>query len=335
MTTVWQATVVALVLLISVARAEPAAESAARDAAAAPALPPAQVEEAGRLVASLATVDDAQQTAARQRLVELGPAAVAPLAAVLRDPKAPMHHRMAVTETLAEVGRPARAAMVAALDDPDTFARASATQVLGLIGDTQTLRALLKPLGDADPYVRDKAAWALGRIGNAGALPDLVKAFREDTSLDVRTTAADAIGRLASRAGVEPLVEGLKDPQPRLRAASAEALGLMGPILASGARGELGRKKAAAALTAALADTHWTVRASAAEALGLLRDADAVRPLADLLSDPDVRLVAVRAIGRIGSRAAKRILQDTAANHAAEAVRRAAQEALQAGQAPG
>lgn len=290
--------------------------------------------DAARLVAALASVDEVAQTDARRQLAAMGDAAVAPLMEVLLDRKAPVHHRMAVGETLIAVGQPVQAALIGALDHPDTFALATAAQVLGLVGDAQAVRVLVKALHDTEPYVRDKAAWALGWLGEGSAMDDLVRVFREDPSVDVRTTSAKALGRLGCRAAVEPLVEGLEAPRPRVRAASAEALGLMGPLLASGVRGELGRKKAAAALVAALADEHWTVRAVAAEALGLMKEPTAAEPLIALLADTDVRMAAVKALGRIASRPAKQALAKVAASEKDESVRQAAEEAIRSMKKP-
>jgi len=288
---------------------------------------PASAAAAARLVADLASVDEKVQTEARKRLAALGEAAVAPLMKVLGDAAAPQPHRLAAAETLAAVGRPAQAALIGTLKHADTFVRATAARTLGLTGDVQAVGAVLDALRDKEPAVREKAAWALGQLGNAAALLDLIAALRTDPSLDVRTTAADALGRLGCRAAIEPLIEGLEDEQPPIRAASAKALGLMGPLLASGARGELGRKKAVAALLAALADKHGTVRADAAEALGLMRERTAAESLANLLADADLRMVAIEALGRIDERAALRALEKVAADTKDESLRGAAEAA--------
>lgn len=302
---------------------EPAAQPpAATDAA------PVTPEEVQRLVASLATGDDAQRTAARKRLSEAGQAAVAPLVEMLADAQAPPARRAAAAEALVAVGRSSQSALVDALGHADPFVRASAAAALGQTRMVECVPAVMRCLGDREAAVREGAAKALGHLGDAGAADGLARIFRKDASAEVRTAAVEALGRLACRAAIEPLVEGLSDPELAVRRVSATGLAGMGTTLAAGRRGELGRRRAAAALVAALADKDALVRTRATEALGLMKEKEAVDAIGALLDDADARLAAVQALARIKTPQSQRVLTEAAAHHADATVREAAGKAL-------
>lgn len=118
-------------------------------------------------------------------------------------------------------------------------------------------------LSDAEPEVRREAVGVIGWLQAASALADLTRLAGSDGDASVRRAATGALG-LSS------------DPQPVLPA-----------------------------LRAALADSDWTVREEAAATLGKLRSAEAVTPLSRALVDDfwQVRLAAVRALGRLGTAA--------------------------------
>jgi HEAT repeat protein len=274
---------------------------------------PAEPGEVKRLAETLAASDESRRNAAAQRLAELGDAASGTLVDLLSNSQTPMTQRAAAAEALLAVGRPATPALVTVLTDENPFVRAKAAEVLGAIGDRTAVRPLARILGDREPTVRDKAAWALGLLGDLEAATPLADLLRRDASLDVRMTAVTALGRLSCRASVEPLLEGLQGEPPRLRAASARAIGGMGEMLASGVRGEIGRAKAGEALMIALQDKDLAVRAAAIDALGALKEQRAVDPLAALVDDLQLGPSAIKAIGRIGTNHARRALQKLAA----------------------
>ena len=127
--------------------------------------------------------------------------------------------------------------------------------------------ALARELANPDPGIAVRAAGALGSMG-APAVPALASALTSAPD-DVRVAAAFGLLRAAA-AGTDitparaALLTSLKHADPRLRARSAEVLGLLvaearlshseaGPVIAS--------------LTAALGDSDPAVAFSAAEAL--------------------------------------------------------------------
>jgi len=153
------------------------------------------------------------------------------------------------------------------------------------MGDGE-LDDLLNLLRSADEESREAAALALGRFG-AAAVEPLTNLLAGDSS-DVRWWAARALAEVGGEGAAEPLVSALADPDPDVRACAALALG------------RIGAEAAAPVLADRLADESVFVASVAADALSLI-GRPAVAPLTEKLRDerPYVRLLAVRALGRI------------------------------------
>jgi HEAT repeat protein/Uri superfamily endonuclease len=147
---------------------------------------------------------------------------------------------------------------------------------------------LLEILISGDDESREAAALALGRFG-AVATRRLAVLLIEGNQ-DARWWAARALAEVGKDGTVPPLVDALDDRDPDVRACAALALG------------RIGDGSAAPALAARLADESAFVAGIAADALSMIGEG-AVGALAERLSDenPHVRLLAVRALGRIRS----------------------------------
>ena len=101
---------------------------------------------------------------------------------------------------------------------------------------------LVALLAHADPEVRATAAELVGLLGGAGEAEHLVGRLA-DRSATVRGRAAIALGRLGATEAYGDLDGTLADRAPQVRAAAAEALGLIGderafPILLDVARND-------------------------------------------------------------------------------------------------
>jgi HEAT repeat protein len=64
------------------------------------------------------------------------------------------------------------------LSDDDEVSRWKAAEVLGRMGDPESVNELISTLWDDDPRVRLKAAWALGRIGDRRGYAPLQRLYR-------------------------------------------------------------------------------------------------------------------------------------------------------------
>jgi len=113
---------------------------------------------------------------------------------------------------------------------------------------------LIRALNDADSDVRSNAADVLGKIGGFRAVRTLIRALN-DADLNVCRRAADALGRIGEPA-VEPLIKALNDSDiQRVRVNAADALATIGD------------NRAVEPLERALNDADSDVRKSAATAL--------------------------------------------------------------------
>jgi Uri superfamily endonuclease len=154
--------------------------------------------------------------------------------------------------------------------------------------DDGELDGLLQTLTTGSEEGREAAALALGRFGEAAIEPLAALLARSDA--DIRWWTARALAEVGGCGAVSLLAGALVDADPDVRACAALALG------------QIGEGAAAPTLAARLADESAFVASIAADALSMLGE-PAVETLVGMLShdSPHVRLLSVRALGRIKS----------------------------------
>ncbi|WP_233578208.1 HEAT repeat domain-containing protein [Tautonia sociabilis] len=118
--------------------------------------------------------------------------------------------------------------LVAALEggEESVATQAAICRTLGALDRPEALTALRKAALAEDPIVRAEACRALGAIGTAEDATILARVMTADTSRDCRVAAIEALGDLEEvdpRIGLT-LVEGMRNPDPAIRAASYQAL---------------------------------------------------------------------------------------------------------------
>ena len=96
---------------------------------------------------------------------------------------------------------------------------------LGKIGDARAVDTLIALTRSPSNYVRGEAITALQVIGDARAVPAFMNVLVKDKNKIRRIQAAEGLAQLADPRAAEPLRIALFDPQPRVRAAAANALG--------------------------------------------------------------------------------------------------------------
>jgi HEAT repeat protein len=160
--------------------------------------------------------------------------------------------------------------LLAGLRSSTERTRGISTFELGKLGPdaVETVPLLANLLAtDANLDVRWSAAWALGRMGSDDGVPALARAVVHDRDPDVRAEAASGLGRVACRRrprsslSVDVLRGALHDRDSLVREEAAAALGRL-------------RLDAAAALpelTACMTDRHPLVRSRAADAVAAVR----------------------------------------------------------------
>ena len=217
----------------------------------------------------------------------------------------------------------AAAILTVLLWGPSTTALGGQTQTAAVSPVTKQWIADLKSI---DPVKRTQAADQLGSLRVRPAVPDLV-AVLSDKDPRVREASAFALGEIADQDAANHLSRLLAgDTDASVRASSAFALGMLEDT------------KSVSALLDSLDDSSAEVRSAALVALGLMRDQDDVEDIEEMLNDPslDVRYDAVWALGQIGDPDSAERLRSTLVNVdlvqftpvAREAFREAVQAAL-------
>jgi len=229
--------------------------------------------------------------------------------------------RQAAAAALGQIGDPSAVApLIEALNDKEIALRRAATAALVQIGDPRALEPLNRALQDGDPAVRELAADALAKLGwhpdeaasgatywivqrqwdrcveiGAPAVPPLIDALRDEDP-DVRRAAAEALGQIAAR-----------QADAAVGARAAEPLGVLlrqDPHARQAAAGVLGRIGAPAVrpLIAALEQEGGDeqVRDAATGALAQIGP-PAVEALIAALGHKQARTAAARALGQIGA----------------------------------
>ncbi len=111
------------------------------------------------------------------------------------------------------------------LKSQDGSKRAEAVKELGLKGEKEAFKPLIKALKDQDEHVRANAALALGNLGDPSAIKYLEAALKDDSWL-VRHDAMSSLGLLSAEPDeVIPLLE---DHIPEVKAKAVETLGHIG-----------------------------------------------------------------------------------------------------------
>jgi hypothetical protein len=181
------------------------------------------------LISLLADPDPDVRTVAARALGRIAdPAAAAALLGSLagRRPVPPQ----IVAQAVMRMGSGAQGSLAAALDHEAELVRATAAQVLGLVGAITAVARIIETLRtDPSPDVRERAAAALGRLGIRSALAPLLEAVEPGHPAGLRTLAARALGDLGAVAAAPALGALLSDPQHEVAHASARSLLRLGP----------------------------------------------------------------------------------------------------------
>lgn len=150
--------------------------------------------------------------------------------------------------------------------------------------------AIIKALGSDDVLLREEAVAALSEIGDERVIFPLITALRDEKS-HIRRDAAEALGNPGSIKAIKPLMIALADDDRYVREAAAESLGHIG-------------KGAQPSLILGLNHEDWRVRAGSLIAIRVSPDMQDFDPIIRILPDKSVyvRREAIKTLGRIGDR---------------------------------
>jgi len=198
--------------------------------------------------------------------------------------------------------------------------RSRAALALGNIGDARAIPALLPLLKDAEAEVRSAACVAIARFCDPTTFDDITTILLDDPIIEVRQSAARALGETKHPAALPFLMEALRDSSWWFEREQAAA-DLLNAIKNMGA-------VAFEPLIEALGDREGTVRRYAANVLGEMGDPRAIEELGMTLYDlhMEVGKAAAEALAKFGAPAVDIFIE--ALNHPEAAVRENAAAAL-------
>jgi HEAT repeat protein len=223
--------------------------------------------------------------------------------------------------------------------------RATAVEAAARFDFKNNVDLLRESLRDPAWEVRCSAAGALGKTRDQATVDALVTVLK-DKSLDVRVAAAAALGNIGDSRAIGPLVLAMKDAESEMRKMAGGALTR---IDSKWAKSDAARKLAPE-LRSALGSGDWAVRRAASYVLEQMGERTApgtetpdtnmatparrrqqavLTAFTDLLrdADADLRLAAVKTLGRLGDAHARSVLM-TALSDVDTGVRAAAAHAL-------
>jgi HEAT repeat protein len=129
---------------------------------------------------------------------------------------------------LFDLGPAAVPRLVELSESDEPAIRASALELMGLVGEAGDAAPVLRRLSDPSAAVRAASADALGRLGAGEARDALIRAL-EDRIPGVRAAAARALGQTGSRRAVDVLLPIARSDAFEPAQAAAEALALIDP----------------------------------------------------------------------------------------------------------
>jgi len=129
---------------------------------------------------------------------------------------------------LMQIGAPALTRLRGLLHHDDASVRATAAELIGLVGEASDSPELIGLLRDPSAEVRAKSAHALGRLGAAQAAA-MLRGALGDRIFFVRAAAARALGQLGDRPSIPALVHQAQTDRFEAAQAAARALAELSP----------------------------------------------------------------------------------------------------------
>jgi HEAT repeat protein len=178
--------------------------------------------------------------------------------------------------------------LIELLSDPEEEVRAAAAEALERLESFQDLAQIVEDLASDKRGQRIKAIFAMEYVKSADVFPHLITLLK-DPDPDIRSAAIQILGVKAHPKSLNNLVKHLKDPSPAVRVHTAEALGHFSDV------------RLVPYLVSLLKDDDEQLVISAARSLGSIGSPESVGPLTQLTKDDraNVRLAAVKALSEL------------------------------------
>ncbi|MDZ4743658.1 MAG: HEAT repeat domain-containing protein [Verrucomicrobiota bacterium] len=194
--------------------------------------------------------------------------------------------------------------LVALLKDPDKDVRRAAANALGEIREKQAVNALIEVLGDESWFVRGEAAQSLGKIGDPKAAEALIKLLSDKDSY-VRENASISLRLLGSNENKAVFQKALSSDDKLTRMTAAQALA------------NLKDSQAEAILIEFTKDPDADYRRFAVDGLAEMKSGPGlprIREMAKSDPAPEVRYIALLAIGLYGDKDSVSLLEEIIKN---------------------
>lgn len=192
----------------------------------------AQIQELAKLVAAIPPSKDFLEVNPKNRLMvaslaSYGHQAVPVLISLFQGTPIPL--RFEIVHALAQIGEPAKPALLEALKAPDPDIRLGAIKVMEEMR-TNYVSPIVEVLKkDEDENVRQQAAWTLGALGAGAETQDLMQALNDRSPL-VRPAAATSLAQLRYTAATDRLGQlARSDPSDEVRGVVLVALSSFAP----------------------------------------------------------------------------------------------------------
>lgn len=119
--------------------------------------------------------------------------------------------------------------ILAELRDTNKDKRRTAVMKLGMLGNDDAVRALIRTVDNEyeDLIVRGRAAMLLGKVGDERAVGPLIRAL-EAPGYQTPLHAVESLGRLGDSRAIPPLIIIMEKSKDRLHEAAKEALTRLG-----------------------------------------------------------------------------------------------------------
>lgn len=144
--------------------------------------------------------------------------------------------RLVAARALLEIGKPTLPQLLGILHRSDAALRATAAELIGLVGSAQNAPMLIAHLADPSAGVREQAAVALGRLGARDATSALIDALSDRVGF-VRASVAEALGAIGDRRALPVLLEIARSDSFEPAQAAAHAILALDPGIARMATG--------------------------------------------------------------------------------------------------
>ncbi|HKS40776.1 MAG TPA: HEAT repeat domain-containing protein, partial [Blastocatellia bacterium] len=242
------------------------------------------------------------------------------LVAALKKEKSPLV-LSAISDALASFDRARVADLL--LQSKSSEGKLSQPVLQALAAIDVTTDSLIAQLTTGDVNARTRAIERLGLMGDSKAFQPLVEVLTNSKELQVRVTAAQALGTLKDRRGVDALITASGAPEKDLRLAAVNSLGLISDhtsaevLFVAAKDTDQGVRDAAIQSLAAMGisverlsteitNPNWQTRVAAITTFARLGDAKATPLLITALKDSDsrVRAESARTLGQIGDQRA-------------------------------